>query len=134
MIAEGSESKRVVIPDHEDTRICERHRPLLASRAHEWVCQQVVDGRLASRSPGWHGRRRIGNPARRFVRTAVNGRGVLIVVERVACDVLRVVTIIVQSELAPTPSKCGGLTDKSIGKPITGGWPPATACYMPAAI
>lgn len=124
---------RVLISSHADTRIRQRLNPLLASRAHAWVQQQVADGRLASRSPNWHGRKRVSDPARRFVRAKLDGRGVLIVVERVARDILRVITVIVQGVTTPAAPRLLRLTDRPIGRPITGTWPPATACYMPIA-
>lgn len=94
---------RVIISSHADLRIQQRLLPFLGADAREWVQEQVRDGRLAHRSPAWHGRKRVVDRARRFVRTTLDARGVLIVVERVATDILRVVTVMVQDVVAVIP-------------------------------
>lgn len=117
----------VIISSHADERIAQRLAPLIPdAAAHEWVSREVVGGRLASRSPRWHGRMRVADAARRFVRTRVGSRGVLIVVERVAREIVRVVTVIVEGAIAPLPRR-KRLTDPQIGRPSRRPLPPATA-------
>lgn len=127
---------RIIISSHADQRIEQRIADCFPGTARSWVQEQVKRGRLACTSPAWHGRKRIQGSARRFVRTKLGSRGVLIVVERIAREVLRIVTVILEDIASSSlPQNVHGrcLTPDHIGRPARGIYPPATAPLMTKA-